>query len=223
MKLQNLTWNERSELLISRNHDVDSGPPRLAHLMASEYLNYGHVGEVEFRDFFKFAIVRNPWERLVSEFFFNHYGRYEFKVFIFDRFPTAIDDDYKTGSDRFRHIIPQYDFLHDEEDRCLVDFIGRFESLGSDFERVCRRLNLPVKPLEKLNSFERLMVRRLHKSGKLKTGQKVQVEKPHYSQFYDDESREWVAEMYAKDIKTFNYQFERGARGTRPVVRVVRN
>ena len=69
-----LSWDDREEFSILRNFDPARGPPRIAHLFASEYLQYGYLSDAEFGDFFKFAFVRNPWSRLVSEFFFNHYG-----------------------------------------------------------------------------------------------------------------------------------------------------
>ena len=31
---------------------------------------------------------------------------------------------------------------------------------------------------------------------------------PHYSQYYDEESREFVAQLYRKDIQAFGYSFE---------------
>lgn len=208
LEVLGLTWSDRAGFLIRRNLDPNLGPPRLAHLLASEYLKYGYLKQPDFKKYFKFSFVRNPWDRLVSEFFFNHVGYMDFKSFILKTFPTTKDDDYYTGSDKYRHVIPQYDFLHDEQGDILVEYVGRYESLNSDFAEVCRRLNLPVLPLKIVNSFKQIIASRVLAQEKLKTGQKVDTLKPHYSRFYDAETREWVEDMYSKDINTFNYCFE---------------
>ena len=205
----------RSSVLLSRNYDPRRGPPRIAHLLAREYVRYGYVGEKEFDECFKFAFVRNPWARLVSEFFFNHYGHTDFRGFLLNRFPTPEDDDYETGSDRYRHVLPQYEFLHDERGNLLVDYVGRFESLDSDFAQVCRQLGIEAAPLPRVNTFSEVMASVLLKRGKIRAGQNIELEKPHYSRFYDDETRAWVERHYAKDIQTFNYTFEECDDGAR--------
>jgi Sulfotransferase family len=125
LRLVGLTWKARSPLLLRFNGDLNQGPRRLAHLTASEYISCGHVAEQEFNSFFKFSFVRNPWDRLVSEYEFRRRRiDCEFKAFLFEHFPQP------SPSDVYRHILPQTQFLLDEGGRQLVDFVGRFEQVS---------------------------------------------------------------------------------------------
>src|SRR4051794_28364299 len=64
--LVNLRWATRAPLLLRANEDPKMGPPRLAHLKAHEYVGCGHLAHEVFSSYFKFAFVRNPWDRMVS-------------------------------------------------------------------------------------------------------------------------------------------------------------
>lgn len=213
--------------------DHKFNPPQ-PHLRAEDYLKYGMVTQEEFDSYFKFAFVRNPWERIVSEYKFRGWPqRLDFKTFLSKCLPKP------SWTDEYCHIIPQYDFIHDAKGNLLVNFVGRFERLHEDFKVVCQKLGIASSPLTRKNTSGSFFRQRWLKSlGRLAgggnnlnmcehpwqtpRGLRLITEKmiyllsirrrrntfPHYTEYYDDESREFVALLYQKDIKTFGYKFD---------------
>ncbi len=135
----------------------------------------------KFNEYFKFAFVRNPWDRELSLYKYilrntKHY--YHKQCLQFVNFSA-----YLTERPPLRQ---QYDFLS-KNGEIQVDFIGRFENLQQDFDIVCDKIGLPQHKLPHTNKTQ-------HK---------------HYTEYYDDETREIVAKKYAKDIEYFGYKFRK--------------
>ena len=155
------------------------------------------------KDYFKFTFVRNPWSRTVSlaknkrhgvyvdheipniNFNKKRNGKWSWleQSATFECFPM----DSKLNLETKQHIENSIYLNYLLED---VDYIGKFESLVSDFEYI--RSILGIKEcLPKIESTQ----------SRLKTKQK------HYTEYYDEETRQIVAEKYAKDIEYFGYEF----------------
>ncbi|MBT5876639.1 MAG: sulfotransferase family 2 domain-containing protein [Candidatus Latescibacteria bacterium] len=207
LALSGLTRRTRASLLLRPNDDPDLGPPKLAHLKASEYVSCGYITSEEFDAYFKFSFVRNPWDRIVSEYRFRrHPRRFDFKTYLFEHLP-------KPGSKHHFHTMPQHEFLFDAEDNCLVDFVGRFECLQEDFDKVCSHLSVQQTLLPHLNKSRTHHNRRRRPKGYIRRLIEYRRERAnsfdHYTEYYDEESREFVAKMYEKDIEIFKYEFEK--------------
>lgn len=190
-----LTWNTRSQLLLRPNSEPKMGPPRLSHLTANEYVKYGYLSLDEYNKLYSFSFVRNPWARLFSEYQYRKYP-FSFEDFLFKHFPSIGDDNYTTFEDKHRHIIPQSEFIFDENDKCLVNFIGRFENLDNDFSVVSEKITGKAQTLphkNKTNGF----ISKIFRKRKL-----------NYQEAYSDKGVEFVARYYARDIALFNYSFE---------------
>jgi hypothetical protein len=134
-----LTWETRAPLLLRANDDPAKGPSRLAHLYAREYVACGYVSAGDFRSFFKFAVVRNPYTWIVSTYRFKKQKRrrpfdMSFREFV----ERGIDPD---ADARGRHnLVPQATFVTDNDGNIIVDEVIRFEELPSAFPRVAERI-----------------------------------------------------------------------------------
>lgn len=131
-----------------------------------------YAGDEMVKRFCKIAFVRNPWDRQVSQFYFQRHkglGQADFAEWIGGVRPMAVMAMLRLNG------------------ALGVDFVGRFESLEADFERVCRQLGAEPPPLPALKSSIR--------------------PKGHYRDYYNARSRDRVAEMYAEEIAAFGYSF----------------
>jgi len=200
-----LDWDsDRTELLMGDNEDPSRGTQKLAHLSASEYVQCGFVPPSEFDRLFKFSFVRNPYSRIVSEYLYRNYFHHRsFRDFVLNRLPQPGWDD------QYRHVMPQYDMLHDADGTLLVDYVGRFENLQQDFNEVCRRLGIEAAELPHRNPSDKKSrkLRRKLRDFLFRNGE-GNKSKASYRDFYDDETREAVSRYYRNDIETFNYRFD---------------
>ena len=136
-----------------------------------------------FQQYYSFAFVRNPWDRLVS-LWGNRAAKQPRLASLYDYdFGTFIRKQFQTD----HACRPMTTLLCDSLGGVLVNDIYRFENFASECHRLLEHLGFPNIVIPNRNS-------RPH---------------PHYSTFYTDELEAIVANQYARDIAVFGYTFER--------------
>jgi len=145
-------------------------------------------------DYYKFAFVRNPWDRAVSEYFYikNHGGcacRGNIRK-IPKSFEDYILNNFKCSWRN--HIEEQYNFIYDKYNKQCVDYIGRFEDFTGSVQKIFNILKIYDANIPNINQSRNL---------------KQKILKPYWF-FYNNKTRSIIEEIYARDIEAFNYKFE---------------
>lgn len=166
-------------------HRIACKIPRHAKVIAA----YEMLPREVFDGLFKFAFVRNPWDLQVSSY--HHLkrerpqlvGDRDFESFLRYKLDPARPYQYHLDTS----IELQSDYLIDLHGKVLVDFIGRFETLGADFITICERIGVKPPVLE-------------HK--------RQAKDRSGYQKYYTPETADLVARHFAADIAMFGYTFE---------------
>ena len=104
----------------------------------------------EFAAYFKFGFVRNPWDRLVSDFVHvrnDPATRRHARVSRLPDFSAYLQHEAR------RSQVTQVELLSNRSGALAVDFVGRFERLAQDLGLVLERLGLEAE-LPHLNQHE---------------------------------------------------------------------
>lgn len=152
-------------------------------------IGHGHISVRDIRlqlepgiwkGYFKFAVVRNPFDRFVSSCFFLNRDKANFAdeaaAFMKERLPRQ----------RFQQRVlvrPQHRQLCTLDNQLAMDFVGRYENLQESYDTICDRLGLPRSTLDRKNESQH----------------------SKYDSYYDDELRQLVREFYKDDFRIFDY------------------
>ena len=136
------------------------------------------IDEKIFSEYLKFAVIRNPWDRMVSRYFYSKKIDSNFKNFSFGEF---VDFDLKNNM----HVINQYKFCTDKKNNFCLDEVLKFENLNINFNKISSKI---------FNKKDMLM--HLNKS-----------EHRNYREYYDNKTKDKIYKYCKKDIEFFEYEF----------------
>ena len=142
-----------------------------------------HLGEDTFRSYFKFAFVRNPFDRFVSYCAFMTRN-----TDAFARAPRQVMHELLFKVRPLDHILfqPQHALLVGDQGELLADDVGRVEQMQESYDRLCARIGIPSRALDKVNATS---------------------PRGDYRRYYDDTLVQGVADLYRRDLELFGYGF----------------
>ena len=135
----------------------------------------------EWSGFFKFAFIRNPFDRFVSYCAFMTRAQGHFQ-----QDPKAVMRHFLANPPQ-KHILfqPQHSFVTAPDGSLLTDHLGRVEQMQQSYDEIAARIGIPSQQLDKVNSSKR----------------------EDYRDYYDQELIDGVAKLYARDLELFGYVF----------------
>ncbi len=167
----------------------------MQHATSKQLLETELITEEQWKSYYKFTFVRNPWDRAYSDYMFiqEFSGiRGGFKSFLKkEKEFEGILKDNSESSYLGDHLQQQTDYF-DFEGIYKPDFVGRFENFSEDIGKVLLNLNIEKEFNKYSNKSKR---------------------KKEYSLFYSNSDKRLVKEIYRQDIDKLNYSFEDKRKG----------
>ena len=181
-------WNEKLKM-------------HLQHATPNNLLENGLINLEIWNSYYKFIVIRNPYDRAYSDYFWLRKEQ-----FINDSFSN-----YLNGKGKFEkvlseknilyrgdHLYPQKEYFFYNGKIIDYDSVIYFEEIKKGLNKVCSDLSLPS------TFFDR----------KINMGKR----KKHYSFFYNKKRIKLVEELYNDDLEFFDYSFKDKKRGLKDYI-----
>lgn len=173
------------------------------------------LSDEEIENYYKFTIVRNPYDRLTSLWHFCCTAPVRGSDISFEEFVTTVYGKFKKHGlhdikeyrksktirdiphanylpdDEFSTVTPMINWLKDKSGEIHIDFIGRYENLSKDINFVTNKLEMGNISLPRL----------------LPSSTHSPIPRRKYTEYYNKETKKMATEMYEEDLDFFKYKF----------------
>lgn len=163
------------------------------HTTLEQYLTVFEPKAIQ--SYFKFTIVRNPWDRVVSAYHFLKQGGmnqwdqafYQKELAQYNNFEDFVKQWLVIPENlaKHHHFQTQSHYILDKYGKVTLDYVGYLENIDTDFKVICNRIGITAS-LPETNKSKRT----------------------NYQDYYTDETKQIVADMYHKDIELLGYNFD---------------
>jgi Sulfotransferase family len=139
------------------------------------------IGTATWDEYYKFCFERNPWDKAISRYFHRSRTlarRGEPRLSLLEFLRSENPDKLSNFG------------IYSIDETLAVDYVGLYENLDTELERIAAVLNLPGKKIELPKA-----------KGTSRTDRR------HYKDVMGQEERNIVAQVCAREIQLFSYRF----------------
>lgn len=178
----NLLTNDKNMLNIEKRWNVNLNKILGAHKSAGYFKE---KFKERYDNYFKFAFVRNPFDRMVSVYHYvKQIDHRDSWIDSFPDFTSFVNGIVYGGVKGFPHRKELSFYICDEKGNLMVDFVGKIENLDKDFKRLGKNIEIRGKlPYENVSK---------HKA---------------YREYYTDKTKKLIEQQFKMDLKIFDYEF----------------
>ncbi len=180
-ELQKIYKNTKLLINVERN-GVNIGIDKM-HLYYD--VIYEFIPRNVLENYFKFCIIRNPYNKLYSAWNFLK-DRQEYSN-VNDFIKYKLNEEFIYGKEIIQgdarvHYRPQFTFVYDNKNNKFADYIIRYENLNEEIIIMNEKYGLDIKPYDNSNS------------------------QKSYINHFTEESILKINSLYKKDFELFNYE-----------------
>ena len=142
------------------------------------------VTKKQYLSYFKFTFIRNPWARAFSWYknvMQDEIHQKEYGI----TGPISFNDFLQLYAGRGL-LRPQLYWMRDFSGSIPLDYIGRFENLAEDFQKICAQVG----------------------AANIALPHEIKGTNEDYRDYYDDASRNIITDIYKREIEMFGYSFD---------------
>lgn len=150
--------------------------PSIHHMSAKDYLN----SNPQYKNYFKFSFVRNPFDRFVSAYS----GFTQIRNIDLSPFSSFCEEFPHSKFSKDIHWIPQSELLCDDVGNIIPDFIGRYENLNDDLKTISNMIGIDIN-----------------------IGHHRKTNRTYYKQMFSSKTKDIIENFFSVDLNKFDYEF----------------
>ncbi|TVR18845.1 MAG: hypothetical protein EA391_01660 [Balneolaceae bacterium] len=200
-------FNEKGQIVLDKKH-----------CKISDLIKHGYYTEDEIKSLDVFATIRNPFDLVLSNYYFEKQIYQKFykgirvrlvfgkRIYFYIRKKFNIDRE-----NHYSWIMPQIDRYQFTVRNTLADYLKRFYSrkknnVFTEYTKGADAHFLKLENIEKdLDDF--FQKRDIKIKTELPLLSKTHLKKGHYSEHYSPEAKELVEKYFTEELSLFNYSF----------------
>lgn len=146
------------------------------------------IGDEAWKTAHKFTVVRNPWDRMLSYYFYRQRTNkddFDANNATFEEWLKHYEEQNLLGGN-LQMGRTQFDWLTIDENTIDINTVIKFENLETEILQFAKMVNVEIPQLEKIN---------------------ISIRDRDYRKYYSTETKNIISKYYEKDIDTFKYIF----------------